>query len=304
MTALQAVILGVVQGLTELLPVSSSAHLVIAQSFMTEFHQPGVLFDAVLHVGTLFSVIYFFRNDIVSLAISILPGLSRRTVPEEQQKAFRKVAGLILISTAITVLIGFIFKDRIEILFSSVTVAASMLFVTGFFLFLSDWKKHIEKNEENLSVPGAALIGLIQAAALVPGISRSGSTIVCGIFLGLRREAAARYSFLLSVPAILGAVQRVNGSPMPWDLRLPRLPAFSPFTCFTLSSGGQDSVFSPITAGWQAERSCCPFNEVSMNTMSTLKFFPRCSVTDVLKRGLLKAGKFWYMNPHILIKKM
>ncbi|HOO41114.1 MAG TPA: undecaprenyl-diphosphate phosphatase [Syntrophales bacterium] len=206
MTALQAVILGVVQGLTELLPVSSSAHLVIAQSFMTEFHQPGVLFDAVLHVGTLFSVIYFFRNDIVSLAISILPGLSRRTVPEEQQKAFRKVAGLILISTAITVLIGFIFKDRIEILFSSVTVAASMLFVTGFFLFLSDWKKHIEKNEENLSVPGAALIGLIQAAALVPGISRSGSTIVCGIFLGLRREAAARYSFLLSVPAILGAV--------------------------------------------------------------------------------------------------
>lgn len=206
MTVLQAIILGIVQGLTELLPVSSSAHLVIAQSYMTGFKQPGVLFDAVLHLGTLFSVIYFFRKDIVSLTVSILPGLSRHAIPEEQRKACRKVVGLILISTAVTVVIGFVFKERIEILFSSVTVAASMLFVTGFLLSFSDWKKHVEKNEENLSVTGAAAIGLIQAVALVPGISRSGSTIVCGILLGLKREAAARYSFLLSIPAVMGAV--------------------------------------------------------------------------------------------------
>jgi len=205
-TVLQAVILGIVQGLTELLPVSSSAHLVIAQSYMAGFSQPGVLFDAVLHLGTLFSVIYFFRNDIVSLTVSILPGLSRHDIPKEQQKACRKVVGLILISTAITALVGFTFKERIENLFSSVTVAASMLFVTGLLLFLSDWKKHVDKNEENLSAAGAAAIGLIQAVALIPGISRSGSTIVCGIFLGLKREAAARYSFLLSIPAIIGAV--------------------------------------------------------------------------------------------------
>lgn len=206
MTVLQAVILGVVQGLTELLPVSSSAHLVIAQSYMAGFDQPGVLFDAVLHLGTLFSVIYFFRKDIFALTVSVLPGLSRHAIPEEQQKACRKVVGLILISTAITAIIGFTFKEKIEALFSSVAVAAAMLFVTGLLLFFSDWKKHVDKTEENLSVTGAAMIGLIQAAALVPGISRSGSTIVGGIFLGLKREAAARYSFLLSVPAIIGAV--------------------------------------------------------------------------------------------------
>jgi len=205
-TIIQAIILGIVQGLTELLPVSSSAHLVIVQSYMKGFHQPGVLFDSVLHLGTLVSVIYFFRKDLVFMLSSILPGLPIQTVPEEQQKSYRRLLFLILISTFITGVIGILFRERIEILFSSVKVAAAMLFVTGLLLYISDWKKHADKTDSNLSIPGALLIGIMQAIALIPGISRSGSTIVCGIFLGLSREAAARYSFLISIPAILGAV--------------------------------------------------------------------------------------------------
>jgi undecaprenyl-diphosphatase len=206
MTMIQAIILGVVQGLTELLPVSSSAHLVFAQSCMPGFHQPGVLFDAVLHLGTLVSVIYFFQKELIAILFSILPRLSMRAVPEEQREAFRRLFFLILISTFITGVLGLLFQERIERLFSSVRVAATMLFVTGLLLYISDWKKHADKSESMMSYPGAALIGIIQAISLIPGISRSGSTIAVGIFLGLNREGAARYSFLMFVPAILGAV--------------------------------------------------------------------------------------------------
>jgi undecaprenyl-diphosphatase len=206
MTMIQAMILGVVQGLTELLPVSSSAHLVFAQSCMPGFHQPGILFDAVLHLGTLVSVGYFFRKDLVAIFSSVLPGFPMRTVPEEQQKAYQRLFLLILISTFITGVLGLLFQERIELLFSSIKVAAAMLFVTGLLLFVSDWKKHADKSEAAMSYPGAILIGIVQAIALIPGISRSGSTIAGGIFLGLSREAAARYSFLISIPAILGAV--------------------------------------------------------------------------------------------------
>lgn len=207
MTMIQTIILGIVQGLTELLPVSSSAHLVIVQSYMKGFHQPGVLFDAILHLGTLVSVIYFFRKDLVCMLSSILPGLLMQPIASEaQRKAYRRLFCLILISTFITGVIGLLFRERIEILFSSVKVAAAMLFFTGLLLFFSDWKKNADESEATMSFASAILIGIMQAIALIPGISRSGSTITCGIFLGLSREAAARYSFLISIPAILGAV--------------------------------------------------------------------------------------------------
>lgn len=206
MTVLQAIILGIVQGLTELLPVSSSAHLVIAQSYMPGFHQPGVLFDAVLHLGTLTAVIFFFRTDIIAIVFSLWPLHEKHPALPEQQKIFRKLFFLLVISTIITGIIGLPFRERIEILFTSVKIAASMLFVTGLLLYLSDRIKNNVENEAKMSFSDAAVIGLAQGIALIPGISRSGSTIACGIFLGLSREAAARYSFLLSIPAILGAV--------------------------------------------------------------------------------------------------
>jgi len=204
MTTSQAILLGIIQGLTELLPVSSSAHLVIAQSFMPNFHQPGVLFDAVLHLGTLLSVLYFFRKDIIAMILSLLPVTAE--TPTGQRKTHRKLIFLLLISTIITAGVGLLFKAEIEALYSSVKVALLMLFVTGLILFLSDKIKYASRKEGNISILDACLIGFVQSLALLPGISRSGSTIACGIFLGLTRETAARYSFLLSIPAILGAV--------------------------------------------------------------------------------------------------
>lgn len=206
MTTFQAILLGVIQGVTELLPVSSSAHLVIAQSFMPGFQQPGVLFDAVLHMGTLLSVLYFFRKDIIDMILSILPVTAGSPHAAGQKKNHRKLIILLLISTAITAGVGLLFKTEIETLYSSVKVALLMLFVTGIILFLSDKVKYASRKEGNMSVLDACLIGFVQSLALLPGISRSGSTIVCGIFLGLTRETAARYSFLLSIPTICGAV--------------------------------------------------------------------------------------------------
>ena len=204
MTIYQAVLLGVIQGLTEFLPVSSSAHLVITQHFMLDFRQPGVLFDAILHMGTLLSVLYFFRKDIAAMTLSILPvGTS---IPAGQKKSYRKLIFLLLISTIITAAAGLLFKAEIEAFYSSVKAALLLLSVTGLILFLSDKVKYASRTEGNISVMDACLIGFVQALALLPGISRSGSTIACGIFLGLTRETAARYSFLLSIPAILGAV--------------------------------------------------------------------------------------------------
>jgi len=192
--------------LTELLPVSSSAHLVIAQSFMPNFRQPGVLFDAVLHMGTLLSVLYFFRKDIAAMILSLLPVTAGTPQATGQKKTYRKLIFLLLISTIITAGVGLFFKTEIEALYSSVKVALLMLFVTGLILLLSDRVKYASRKEENMSILDACAIGFVQSLALLPGISRSGSTIVCGIFLGLTRETAARYSFLLSIPAILGAI--------------------------------------------------------------------------------------------------
>ena len=206
MTISQAILLGIIQGLTELLPVSSSAHLVIAQSFMPNFRQPGVLFDAVLHMGTLLSVLYFFRKDIIAMILSLLPVTAGTPQTTGQKKTHRKLIFLLLISTIITAGVGLSFKVEIEALYSSVKVALLMLFVTGAILFLSDKVKYASRKEGDMSLLDACLIGFVQSLALLPGISRSGSTIVCGIFLGLTRETAARYSFLLSIPAILGAV--------------------------------------------------------------------------------------------------
>jgi len=206
LSLLQAIFLGIVQGLTELLPVSSSAHLVIAQGFMPVFYQPGVLFDAVVHLGTLAAVIFFFREDIWMMLCSLWPGKRNFSLPLKQQRFFRRLLILILASTALTATIGLTFREEIESLFTSTKIAASMLFVTGLLLYLSDRIRYNSANEEKLSFPKALLLGLAQGFALIPGISRSGATIACGIFLGLNRKTAARYSFLMSIPAVMGAV--------------------------------------------------------------------------------------------------
>lgn len=207
MTTLEAIVLGIVQGFTEPLPVSSSAHLVIVPALIPGFHHPSVFFDVVLHLGTLIAVLFFLRRDIADIVLSLLPGAWRAGGPAdaETRGANRRMALWVIVATFLTGTIGILFKDGIERLFESVETTAVMLLVTGILLFLSDRVKTPKRRKEEMNLADGIVLGLVQAMALVPGISRSGSTIAFGIFRGLERETAARFSFLLSIPAISGA---------------------------------------------------------------------------------------------------
>lgn len=202
------ILLGIIQGLTEFLPVSSSGHLVIAQSLIKGFHQQGVLFDVMLHFGTLLAVLFFFRKDIYDILTSLLPKqwiTNHGNYDETFIADRRKIALLIIAGTVFTGLIGISFEDQVHRLFESVDVAAYMLLVTGCLLFLADRIKDTARGESDMNITDAIIIGIVQGMALIPGISRSGSTIAFGMFRKINGETAARFSFLLSIPAILGA---------------------------------------------------------------------------------------------------
>jgi undecaprenyl-diphosphatase len=209
---LQAVLLGVVQGLTEFLPVSSSGHLVLAQQWLGEQFfavDQAVLFDLVLHLGTLLPVLWYYRADIgrsvhAATATGSLKDLGLmgwlRADPD------RWLAFLVVVGTVPTALIGLGFKDVFESLFHGVRPVGIALLVTGALLLATRWRPGGQIDALKMSVGAALLIGVAQGLAITPGISRSGTTIAVALFLGFERSLAARYSFLLSVPAILGAV--------------------------------------------------------------------------------------------------
>lgn len=209
MDLLQAIILGIIQGLTEFLPVSSSGHLVIFQNLFG-LKEPELFFDISVHVGTLAAIIIFFwkeiRAIIISLAHFIALALKKRvsfhSVYEDKDA---KLAILIVVGSIPTAIIGILFHKIADILFSSVVLVGFMLIITGLLLWGTRWVKKDCKSINDFSIRDALIIGLVQGMAIIPGISRSGSTIAVGLFLGLNRETAARYSFLLSIPAILGA---------------------------------------------------------------------------------------------------
>jgi len=185
-------ILGVVQGLTEFLPVSSSGHLVLAQRVL-HLESPGTLLEATLHLGTLIAVLFLFRRDIVRLLrVLFTGGEDRRQV------------GRLAIATVPIALVGFLSQAQIERAFSSALLVGVCLLVTAGVLLLAD-RASRNARRSNVRLFDAVLIGLAQAAALLPGISRSGVTIGIGLLLGVHGVAAARFSFLLAVPAILGA---------------------------------------------------------------------------------------------------
>jgi len=187
-------ILGVVQGVTEFLPVSSSGHLVIAERLLG-VDPPGVILEGLLHLGTLAAIILVFRKDIIDIARSFTP---RGSI------AGRKETGLIAIGTAPIVVLGLLFRSRIEAAFSSLAVVGGSLLATGAILSLTGIVKR-RAERSGVRAIDALLIGLSQSAALLPGLSRSGATISAGILSGLKPERAARFSFLLAVPAVLGA---------------------------------------------------------------------------------------------------
>jgi undecaprenyl-diphosphatase len=205
-----AILLGIIQGLTEFLPVSSSAHLVIAQSFLKGFHQTGILFDIVLHMGTLVAVIFFLRKEIYALLKALLPASFYSIPPSYTHRAAvsteRKTIRDIIIATLVTGIIGFSFKEEVEKLFASPAVAAFMLVITGVLLFLAGRVKNTRRGENGITAADSIIIGIAQGVAIIPGISRSGATIALGIFRGLAHETAARFSFLLSIPAVMGAL--------------------------------------------------------------------------------------------------
>ncbi len=182
MKILSAALLGVLQGFSEFLPISSSGHLVIAQSLIEGFEQPGVLFDVFLHLATSFAIIIYFRNKIRNIDFKYLV--------------------LIVVGSLPAFIFGFLFRDNLIGLFKSVRVVGVGLIVTSILNFSTD---RFYSKRTLIGRIDAFIIGFFQAFAIIPGVSRSGSTIFAGTYLGIEREKSAYFSFLLSIPAIFGA---------------------------------------------------------------------------------------------------
>ncbi len=194
-----AFFLGVLQGLTEFLPVSSSGHLVLFQQFF-EIGTDHVLFDLVLHLGTLIPVLWFYRQHVGLLITDPIRGEG----PFREREGV-KLLGLLIAASIPTAIIGLAFEDIFEQLFSKPAALTVTFAITGCLLMASGIWDRSEKKVA-LTIPLALLLGLAQGFAITPGISRSGTTIAVALMLGMDREVAARFSFLMSVPAILGAV--------------------------------------------------------------------------------------------------
>jgi undecaprenyl-diphosphatase len=200
MNALQAIILGIVQGATEFFPISSSGHLVLVP-WTLGWPEPGVLFDTVLHWGTLLAVVVYFAADLWVLIRAWFGSLVQRKIATAEAR----IAWLIIIATIPAAVIGYLFESYFEQLFSSPVAVGVFLAMTGLILAVGEVFYQRIRKRATPRVSDALVIGLAQAAAIAPGLSRSGLTITAGMFRGMKREAAARFSFILSVPIILGA---------------------------------------------------------------------------------------------------
>jgi undecaprenyl-diphosphatase len=196
-----AAVLGAVQGLTEFLPVSSSAHLILARAFFGwDAGQFGLPFDVAVHVGTLLAVVVFFSREIGAM-VGALPRAFSTAPDADGRRIWLIVAGTIPV-----VLVGlFIWSDHVEEVTRTPAVAATALVAGAGLLLLIERLGTKRGGEDQLTIPGAVLIGVAQTLALIPGVSRSGATIAAGMSLGLRRDVAARFTFLMSIPAILAA---------------------------------------------------------------------------------------------------
>ena len=205
----QGIILGIIQGLTEFLPVSSSGHLVLGQIFFG-ITQSQLIFDISVHMGTLLAVMVIYSSDIAAMLSSLFGFLLKAAsfkpvahlVNEDKNL---QMAGLIVIGSIPTAFIGLALKQLEHILFASKVLVGFMLILTGIILWVSKNYYFSENKKNGFGIKKALLIGVTQGIAVIPGISRSGTTIAAGMFMGLDRHTAAKFSFLLSIPAILGA---------------------------------------------------------------------------------------------------
>ncbi len=210
MTLIQAIVLGIVQGLTEFLPVSSSGHLILFQHLFG-LNEPELIFDICLHLGTLFAICIVFFKDIQSIIISIwqfIPQLIQKKASFEtiNQNPDLKISMLIVLGSIPTAFIGLIFHKLADQIFSSLFIVGFLLLITGTVLLLTRKVKLKGVGILKVTITQALIIGVVQGFAVLPGISRSGSTIAASLFLGVDRKVAGRFSFLLSIPAIFGAL--------------------------------------------------------------------------------------------------
>jgi len=210
LSLIEAIILGIVQGITEFLPISSTGHLTLAGKFMglisEENPEHWTSFIAVIQLGTMLSIFVYFWKDLLNILKEFLQNNLQERVKYSEQSTNSKLGWMIILGTIPIVVIGLLFKDMIEgALTKNLYVISGSLIVLAIILAIAEKTAKFKKNIENVTILDSVLIGLAQAVALIPGSSRSGTTITGGLFLGLKRDVAARFSFLLSVPAILAS---------------------------------------------------------------------------------------------------
>lgn len=199
MSIIDTLILALIQGLTEFLPVSSSGHLVLANALLG-VHEPGIVTEMTLHLGTLLAVVLYYRRDLLTMARSFLP--SAPAAGQTGRATGRRLLFLLVVGTVPAVVAGLLLRDRIEALYENPREASYELLVTAGILVATAF---VRPGRRPMNAWRSLVVGVWQAAALLPGVSRSGATIAGSLFLGVDRGEAARFSFLLSIPAIAGA---------------------------------------------------------------------------------------------------
>jgi len=205
MDPLSGIILGLVQGLTEFLPISSSGHLVLAREMLDLTEVGGLAFDAVLHFATALAVLIYFRVDIAAIGSAVLRRMMNRSRIDEEERGHQITGYAILIGTLPAVAFGLLLESPIETLFRNPVLVASALLAGSAIMFGAEYVQKRRVPKQAVTLRDGLVIGFFQALALIPGMSRSGMTISGGLFLGLSRDKAARFGFLLAVPIILGA---------------------------------------------------------------------------------------------------
>lgn len=201
----EAIFLGIIQGLTEFLPISSSAHIRIAGEFMDKAQDPGARFTAITQIGTELAVLIFFRKDIAQILGAWFKSLKKSNALLAEERQASRMGWLIILGSIPIVVLGYFGRHIIENDLRSLWLIASSLIIFGIILGVADKFGSSEKTLEALSNKHGLYFGVAQAMALIPGVSRSGATIAMGRALGYSREAALRYSFLLAVPAVFGS---------------------------------------------------------------------------------------------------
>jgi undecaprenyl-diphosphatase len=210
MDTLSSIYLGIIQGATEFLPISSSGHLVLFQNLLG-FREPQLLLDSALHLGTLMAICLYFHSDLKNMMretwkFTVDLCHRRKSLESIDDQFYASLTLWILLGTLPTLVIGLVFRSFLENLFGSVTGVGIMLMFTGLILAMAKLLPRDYGRREEVGLLIALAVGTAQGISLIPGISRSGTTIVCGMIFGLKRDLAARFSFLLSIPAIIGAV--------------------------------------------------------------------------------------------------